>query len=558
MGKVKKFVKDWKNQRNYFVWLIHYSIPYLPKIVLMIMFGLVDTFLSVGLAVILKKIIDGASTGAIVVNALLIYVGLVLISRITNIISSLMSVMLNEKFSFGIRKQIYEKIIRSHWMEVKKYHTGDLLTRLTSDADIISDGIVDVIPTIIKLFVELLVTFFTLFYYEHSIAIFALLLAPVSGLVSFILGKKLKNVQIKVQESESNYRSFIQESFSNLLIVKAFANEEHSVDRLAELRNKRFYWVFKKNKLSVLSSAVLSLSFQLGYIGAFTIGSFQLARNVISFGTMSIFLTLVNRIQAPILALSNMVPRVVSVLASAGRIMEIQDIPSEKKSDVTIEPKHVGVCVENLSFGYSNDPVLENINFSIKPSEFVAVLGASGIGKTTLIRIIMSFISTADGSIRFWNEAGENELTSASIRQYVSYVPQGNTLFSGTIRDNILMGKLDASENEIEEAVQLSASASFINELPEGLDTVIGERGHGLSEGQAQRIAIARALIRKSPFLIFDEATSALDEKTELNVLEGIRRLNPKPTCLLITHRKSVLKYCNRELQIDNKVIREI
>lgn len=557
MGKFFKVIRDWRKQRSYFVWLVSYSIPYIPRIALIMVLGIMDTLLSVGLAIILKKIIDGAASGGINGEVILLYLGGVLISMLIGAISQLISTVLNERFSFGIRKQIYDKIIRSYWMNIKQYHTGDLLTRLTSDTEIVSEGIVVLIPTVIRLFIELIITFFTLFYFEPSLAVFALVLAPISCLICYILGKKLKTLQIKVQESESRYRSFIQESLSNLLIVKAFANENNSVERLGELRKERFYWVFEKSKMSLISSAVLSLSFQLGYIGAFTMGAFLLAKKAITFGTMSIFMTLVNRIQAPILALAQTVPRVVSVLASTGRIIELQDIPMELTNETNIDTSQVGVKVEKLCFGYSDDIVLDNVSFSVKPGEFVAVVGASGIGKTTLIRLIMSFVHSAAGSIQFVNNRGETEKVNAGVREFISYVPQGNTLFSGTIRDNILMGKLDATEEEVQEALLLSSSVHFVQQLPQGVDTVIGERGHGLSEGQAQRISIARALIRKSPFLILDEATSALDELTELDVIEGIRSLKPRITCLIITHRKSVLRYCDRELHIDNKKISE-
>ena len=557
MGNLQKIIKKWKNKRSYFVWLVSYSIPYIPKIILTMTLGIVDTLISVGLAIILKKIIDGAASGGIDGQVILLYLGGVLLTMLIGAIVQLISTVLNERFSFGIRKQIYDKIIRSYWMDVKRYHTGDLLTRLTSDTEIVSEGIVVLIPTMIRLFIELIITFFTLFYFEPSLAIFALVLAPISCIICFVLGRKLKALQSKVQESESRYRSFIQESLGNLLIVKAFSNENNSVERLGELRQERFYWVFKKSKMSLISSSVLSLTFQFGYIGAFTIGAFLLAKKAITFGTMSVFMTLVNRIQAPILALAQTVPRVVSVLTSAGRVIELQDIPIETTERTNMDITQVGVKVEKLCFGYSDDIVLEDVSFTVKPGEFVAVVGASGIGKTTLIRLIMSFIHSVAGSIQFINNKGDSEKVNAGVREFVSYVPQGNTLFSGTIRDNILMGKLTASEDEIEDALQLSASAYFVQQLPHGIDTVIGEKGHGLSEGQAQRIAIARALIRKSPLLILDEATSALDELTELEVIEGIRSLKPRITCMIITHRKSVLRYCDRELQIDNKKISE-
>lgn len=233
--------------------------------------------------------------------------------------------------------------------------------------------------------------------------------------------------------------------------------------------------------------------------------------------------------------------------------MELQDIPVEEKQEEQITAERVGVDVQNLSFGYTDETVLEDVSLHIKPGEFVAIIGESGIGKTTLIRIIMSFMSNIEGSVSFYNEKGETEKANAATRKFLAYVPQGNTLFSGTVRENIRMGNLDATEEDMLEALKLAAGYDFVMGLPKGLDTVIGERGHGLSEGQAQRIAIARAFVRKAPFLILDEATSALDEATEQGVIQGLQQLNPKPTCLIITHRKSILKYCDREIKIENK-----
>jgi ATP-binding cassette, subfamily B, bacterial len=538
-------------------WLMKYSRPYIPKIILLLSLDLVATLVTVALAVVSKNIIDSATNGGAIVKSLVIYILMILGSQLITVISSMISVVVNEKFSFGIRKQVYEKIINSHWMDVKKYHTGDLVTRLSSDAGNIADGIVTVIPTIIRLVIELLVTFFTLFYYEPRLALFALSIAPLVAVVCFLLGRKLKVLQVKVQESESAYKSFMQESLSNLLIVKAFANEQYSTDKLVELRDERFYWVMKKSKMGIVSSTIMSISFQLGYIAAFAFGAIQLSRRAITYGTMSVFITLVNRIQAPVMSLAQYVPKVVSILASAGRIIEIQHIPVEEKLENHIEAENIGVNINNLTFGYTDEEVLDGANVSIQPGEFVAIVGESGIGKTTLVRLIMSFMGEVSGNIEFENSMGQVERANAGTRNFISYVPQGNTLFSGTIRENIRMGRLDSTEEEIVEALIIASGYEFVRELPEGLDTIIGERGHGISEGQAQRIAIARALVRKAPFLILDEATSSLDEKTELSVLQGIQNISPRPTCLLITHRRSVLKYCDREICIYGKKIFE-
>lgn len=543
---------------RYMKWIFIYTKDYLPKLLLLMGLDFSNTFLTVGLAVVSKYIIDAAASGESILLAIAFYLGVVLITQGLYAANGMVSVLVNEKYSFGIRKQVYDKIIQSHWMEVKKYHTGDLMTRLTSDSGNIADGIVFVLPTMIRLFLELLLTFFTLFFYEPRLALFAAVLAPAAALISLWLGRKLKRLQIKVQETESAYRSYLQESLSNLLIVKSFANEEFASNRLTELRNERLYWIKKKNRLSVLSSTIMSLTFQIGYVGAFAFGALQLSKMLITYGTMSVFLTLVNRIQAPIIGLAQNIPKIVSVIASTGRIIELQAIPLEEKYNTDSVPKEVSLSLKNVSFGYSEEEVLHEISMDIAPGEFVAVIGESGIGKTTLVRLIMSFMKGKSGEISFFHQNGEVETSNAGVRKYISYVPQGNTLFSGKIRENIRMGRLDATDEEIEHALTLAAAKEFVSELPEGLETMIGEHGHGLSEGQAQRIAIARALVRKAPFLILDEATSALDAATELHVLEGIKQLSPRPTCLIITHRRSILSYCDREVCIKDKELMEV
>lgn len=557
MSKIKNLWSDRSNQYQYAKWLVQYAKPYMGRITVMMMFNLLYTVVGLVMVTMTKRIIDEATEGNPIITLIVCYLILTIGLQLVSVFGTLMNTMLTEKFSFGIRKQIYEKIIHSHWMDVKKYHTGDLMTRLTSDAGNVADGIIGTIPSIIQLIVELLLVFITLFSYSPLLACFALLVAPVAAVSSWWFGRKLKRLQVKVQESEAAYRSFLQESLANLLIVKAFANEEYSTQRLTQLREERFGWVYRRTKMGLISSTAMSMSFQVGYIVAFAYGAIQISRKAITYGTMSVFLTLVNRVQAPVMGLAQQIPRVVSILASAGRIMELQELPLEEKEEEPLAVVQAGVDVSGLTFGYTQDNVLENVSLHIAPGEFVAVIGESGIGKTTLIRIIMSFMSNIQGSVTFYNEKGETQKANAATRNFIAYVPQGNTLFSGTVRENIRMGNLNATEEEMNEALKLAAAYDFVQELPKGIDTVIGERGHGLSEGQAQRIAIARAFVKKAPFLILDEATSSLDEATEQEVIRGLQRLTPRPTCLVITHRKSILKYCDREIKIANKTIIE-
>ncbi|MDE7424664.1 MAG: ABC transporter ATP-binding protein/permease [Lachnospiraceae bacterium] len=556
--KYKKLYKDRKNQTQYAKWIWGYTKPYLPSLSLLLFFQVVASLISLLMSLINKSIIDHATEGKNIIFRIIIFVTIMFISQVIAIGTSLVAVVISEKFSFGIRRQVYEKILNSSWMDVTKYHTGDLMTRLTSDTEAIANGISSTIPSIIVLFVQLISTFFTLYIYEPFLAISSLLIAPIAVGASYILGRKLKNLQVKVQESESKYRSFIHESLSNIMIIKTFCDEEYSSEHLTQLRNERLHWVLKKNRMSLATSSTINIAFQLGYILAFTWGAIGLSNGSIQFGTMSLFLSLVGQIQSPLIGLASTIPKIVSILASASRVIELQNLPDEKKFPNELAPTQVGVQVEHLSFGYKEDMVFQNASLTIHPGEFVAIVGESGIGKTTLIRLIMSFLQSPEGIIQFYNEQGNCQNSNGNSREFISYVPQGNTLFSGTIAENVCMGNRNANEEEIITALKSACAYNFVMELPHGIHTTIGERGHGLSEGQAQRIALARALVRKAPFLVLDEATASLDEQTELKVLEGIRSLSPKPTCILITHRRSVLDYCDREIIIENKQIREL
>ncbi|WP_196814175.1 ABC transporter ATP-binding protein [Butyrivibrio sp. LC3010] len=559
MAKIKHYWNKRDDAKEYFKWILGYTKPYIPQLSLLMFFDLIGTLMSVGMAIIGKEMIDKATSGNLsdLWTIIAMYVFVIFGSQALGIISNLVSVVVYEKFGFGIRKKVYRRILDTSWLDISKYHTGDLMTRLTSDVGAVADGISTTIPTIIRLLVELVVTFFALAYYDIRLALFALMVAPIAMVASFWLGRKLKYLTVKVQQTESKYRSFMQESLANILIEKSFCLEDYSEERLTQLRDERIYWVFKKNRTNMYASAAMGLSFQLGYIVAFSWGAICIASKTITYGTMTVFLQLVNRIQAPIVSLAQLVPRLISMLASAGRIIELQELPREEYLGRTIKPEGIGVKVTDITFGYTDELVFEDASIEFKPGEFTAIVGKSGIGKTTLVRLIMAFTKKMQGNISFYNTSGEMLDASPDARNFIAYVPQGNTLFSGTIRENILMGRKDASEKEIMEALKSSAAYDFIKDFPDGIDTVIGEKGVGISEGQAQRIAIARALVRRAPFLILDEATSSLDESTELRVLEGIRKWSPAPTCLLITHRRSVLQYCDREIQIVDRKMRE-
>ena len=373
LNKIKSFFKDWDNQSAYMKWLMKYTKPYIPQLAVIMFLNLLVSLLAVGLSVIGKEMVDLAAVGVeSLKNTIIMYVAVIVISEILSAVISLITTVVNEKFAFGIRRQVSERVLSTHWLEITKYHTGDLMTRLTTDVGVVAEGISTIIPSIIRLLIQFIVTFCALAYYEWRLALLALAIGPVAAVCSLVLGKKLKVLQVKVQESEAKYRSFLQESMANILIVKSFCAEDYSVEKFSRLRDERLQWVFKKSKMGVWASTIMSFTFQIGYVAAFAWGAICISRGTITFGTMTVFLTLVNKVQAPIMTLAQYIPRVVGVLASSGRIIDLQKLSKEEKEPVNIAAEHVGVKVSNLSFGYSDELVLDGAAIDFKPGEFTA------------------------------------------------------------------------------------------------------------------------------------------------------------------------------------------
>jgi ABC-type multidrug transport system fused ATPase/permease subunit len=559
-NKLIRFFRSWERQSAYLKWMSAQTKPFIGSLTLVLVLNLIITASGIGATVVTKYIIDGAtgegavfSTQGILLLIMLTALGIAIGAGV-----GILSSYISERYAFGIRTKVYENILHGAWQKIISYHSGDMITRLTSDIERVANGISSIIPHLFLLLFQLVAAFFVLYYYDHFLALTALTIGPVGMLLSLVFSVRLKKYQVKLNRSESEYRSFMQETIENISVTKSFEQEMLYGQKLLSFRDKRLQIIMKRNKLNTAMNVCVRSVFSAGYLVAFCWGVYGLSTGSITYGTMTIFLSLVAQVQGPIVGMGTMVPKFIMVLSSAGRIMEMDATEREAISDLRIRPeeKNIGLRLRGGSFGYGSEEVLQDVHLDINPNEVVGVMGESGSGKTTLIRLILSLIKLKAGNLEFFDDSGNIEEGSACSRRFISYVPQGNTLISGTIAENLRTGKQNATERDMWEVLKIADCESVVAGMEKGLYTRIGENGLGLSEGQAQRIAIARAIIKAAPILILDEATSALDARTEERVIKRMRVSRFLHTCLIITHRRSMIAYCTRAIEIrDGKIL---
>ena len=561
-------------------WMASYAKPAIPFLIFSIVVNVIFALIGIYNVTVSKSLIDSAISGDsdATIRWLITMLVITLISMLSSPVTSFMSTHSSTKLTQNIQRKIYQHIQCSDWLEQSKFHSVSLLTRVTSDVGNISSAILGTIPSLVSLSVTLIGSFYTLINWAPSIAFVAVFIGPFLIIVGRYFSSKLKALYKEAQEEDVKYRSFMQESIQNIMIVKTFCMEKINMHRLVEIQDNKYRIAMRNTKLSVMTSMSMSFCSSLAYFTIFTWGVLNIAKGLSTYGTFTGMLQLYNKVQAPFSSLASMIPGLISTIAAAERLMEIEAIPVEKMADerelddianlevaldtvsskISSEFDRPEIIFENVSFAYkANNNILNNIDLTIKPGETLAFVGPSGEGKTTMIRLILSLINATEGNVLL----SENNLVKSMNRNYrelISYVPQGNTLFSGSIRDNLKYGKPNASDDEIFQALKSACAFDFVNELEDGLDTMIGEKGLGISEGQAQRIAIARSFLRERPILILDEATSALDPETEVAVLKAVRSLPTKPTCIIITHRPSALNICNRIMKLEKGHLREV
>lgn len=542
-------------------WILSHAKPVIPFLIFTTVISSASSLISVYNTLISKSLIDNAIGGntSQVIKYLIIMISITLGMMLLNPITSLLSTHASTKLNQNIQNKMFEHIEYSSWLEQSKFHSVSLLTRITSDVATISSTLLSTIPNIISILVTLLASFSTLIYLAPSIAIIAIFIGPFLVLVSRYFSKKLKDLYKKAQEEDVKYRAFIQESVQNIMIVKTFCMEKINMDRLIQIQNNKYNIAMKNTKLSAMTGLAMSLCSNLAYFTIFCWGALNISTGVTTYGTFTAMLQLYGKVQSPFSSLASMFPGLISTIAAAERLMELEEIPLEKSSEKEvidfINPK---ITFEDVSFEYKKGiKIINDINLTIPYGETIAFVGPSGEGKTTLIRLILALINPSSGKV-YLKENNKKDSFNRDYRNLISYVPQGNTLFSGTIEDNLRYGNFEATEEEIYEALKNACALDFVNELEGGIKTVIGEKATGISEGQAQRLAIARSFLRKKPILILDEATSALDPETEVSVLKSVKSLPHKPTCIIITHRPSALNICHRIIRLEKGHLKQV
>lgn len=460
---------------------------------------------------------------------------------------------------YGVRAQnrmqrrMLGYILHSEFQGRNSMHSGDVINRLESDVNTVVNFVAETIPNAVSVFCLFVGAFVYLYSLDNRLAIIIVIMFPLFLLVSKIYVSRMRELSRDVRNSDSMVQSLLQESIQNRILVKTLEGEDTIIDKLTTQHDVLHRKVIRRTKFSVFSSMLVSIGFASGYIVAFAWGALRLAAGTLTYGGMSAFLQLVNRVQRPARALTNLAPQFVSVFTAAERLMILEDVPLEKQGEQIPLAGPCGIAVRNVTYAYPETPdkiIIRNLSFDFKPGTCTAVMGETGAGKTTLIRMILALLKPVEGSVNIYNVVKDIPV-SPQTRCNIIYVPQGNTMMSGTIRENLQMGNVDATDDEMYEALDV-ACADFVRSLPDGLDTEFSEQGGGLSEGQAQRICVARALLRNCPLMILDEATSALDSETEKKLLNNLLT-DKSRTIIFITHRQVVLDYCDASLHLMRK-----
>ena len=507
-------------------------------------------------ALFCRGVIDSAVSGdkAGILRYALLLAGVVLLQLILRLVCNSLSERVTARCEMDMRSGILSKLLSAESGAVGGYHSGELLNRMFSDAGICAAAISDLVPSAVNLVTQLVCAAVLMIVLEPWFALLFTAAGAVLFGVTRLMRGRLKGLHKQVQAREGAVRSFLQEALESLPVIKVFGAGSRVERRNSDNQQAHYDIRMKRRTFGILASAGFGLVFQAGYVLALVWGAFGIFSGSMTYGTLTAVLQLVNQIQSPFAGLSSLFPQYYAAAASAERIMELESLPQEKPAEKTLSYSGFReLRVSGLNFSYGRNDVITRADFTLEKGSVTALTGISGGGKSTLFMLLLGVYQPQGGKIEFIG-ADDAYAPGQSVRNMLAYVPQGNCLFSGTIRENISFLSESPDDDRIMRAAQAACAAEFIRALPEGLNTRIGEGGAGLSEGQAQRIAVARALYSGAGFLLLDEATSALDEQTESRLLENIAAMDEK-TVLIVTHRPAALKICGQKLTLKDGVI---
>ncbi|MBF1448200.1 MAG: ABC transporter ATP-binding protein [Prevotella oris] len=515
--------------------------------------GLLSVGVSLGHVWAMKRAIDVAS-GTVEGNlywAVGVMAVLILLDFALNIAGTWVRNILGIKAQNRMQQRMLDRLLRAEWRGRNHHHSADILNRLEFDVNNVVNFLTETIPSTLSVLAMFIGAFLYLFSMDKMLAVIVIGIFPMFLAVSKIYVGQMRHLTRQVRDSDSKVQSVLQETIQHRMLIKTLESDSAMVERLGNTQSELRHRVVRRTKFSVFSNMVVNFGFAFGYLVAFLWAAIRMSAHTLSFGGMTAFLQLVNRIQGPARNLTKLVPAFVSVFTAAERLMELEEDPLEEQGTPIYIKAPCGIRLQNIGYAYEDgggDKVIDGLSFDFKPGSCTAILGETGAGKTTLVRMILALVQPQDGKIEIYHGSTHQALSPLHRCNFV-YVPQGNTLMSGTIRENLRLGKLDATDEEMLHALHVSC-ADFVNDLPDGLNTLCSEQGGGLSEGQAQRIAIARSLLRDRSVMLFDEATSALDPDTERQLLNNILSAHDK-TIIFITHRPAVIDYCDQTLKLE-------
>ena len=540
---------------KYARWFIDNSRGIRLNILVRIMAGLLQTVLALCVVWLSKRLIDDVAMrgtmSEMAMQALLIAAAVVAGVSIRQLNQYLANKAFIKKVA-ELRLAIFSQLFNRRLFEANDIHSGDVTSRMAKDIDAVSETLAVQLPQVVVMTIQLVGAFLLMRWFDSRLAWALILITPLAIIIGKYISHRLKRITLSIREDESRIMARIQESVELNVVLRALQGERWMQDRVEELQDRQTANYIRRSRFMVFSRFALGCTFGLGYMLAFVWGAYGLRTGAITFGVMTSFLQLVGQIQQPILSLLGAFPSIIYSTASIDRLKEMEH--GEEKQpcdgeDITTRTL-LGIRMDKVTFRYAKGDreVMSNFSHDFRPGTKTAILGTTGAGKTTLFRLILNFIQPDSGEVTFYGN-GFSHAADKSMRKNVVFVPQGNTLISGTIRNNLLMAKPDASDEELHTALHTSC-ADFVFDLPQGIDTVLSEHGGGLSEGQAQRIAIARGLLRPGAVFLLDEISSALDEDTERELFSRLFAARPSTTILLITHRKKVAALCDERLEI--------